>query len=134
MPAVNKMPSAGCKCSCPVEEKIALSVPCAVELLPENNKTTAIADRDCVHQIAFQRERLEELGTTPPPRTGLTDMNALQSFNQKTVHVGLLHSRKEALRVKQPGCPWPRVLDPVLHNLGVHVISDGLFLVHSFSL
>jgi hypothetical protein len=104
---------------------MVVAVPSAIELLPENNKTTAIADRDCVHQIAFRRERSEEFGTTPPPRTSLAEMNVLHPFSQKAYHVGSLHSRKEVLKVKQPGCPWPAVLDPVLRSLDVHVISDG---------
>lgn len=89
-------------------------------MLPENNKTTAKADSDCVHKIAFLKEVSEEFGTKPPPFKGL--VKPLRSSASS-----LADSAGIATRT-QP-CAWPGVLDPVLQHVDVHILDDGVFRV-----
>lgn len=111
-----RMPGARFKFACPVADSMEIAAPSAVSMLPENNKTTALADSETVHQIAFLKPTSEDFGTKPPPRRGLDGLAVLRPWQQR------VPGQQER---RAPAAPWPGVLDPVLRHLDVHTIPDG---------
>ena len=100
-------------------EDMSLCGPSAISMLPENNKTTAKADSDCVHKIAFLKEVSEEFGTKPPPRKSGQDVLRSSASSLAELQTGC------AAFGRAKACEWPDVLEPVLRHLDVKTLTDG---------
>ena len=111
-----RMPGPKFRFSCPVADSMEIAAPSAVAMLPENNKTTALADSETVHQIAFLKPTSEDFGTKPPPRRTHDGLAVLRQLQARA---------PEQRERRSPAAPWPGVLDPVLRHLDVHTIPDG---------
>ena len=109
------MPGPKLRLSCPVADSMEIAAPSAVAMLSDN-KTTALADSEKVHQVPFLRPANEDCSTKPPSRR---------------THDGLAELRLVQMRAPEqrercsPAAPCPQVLDPVLRHLDAHTIQDG---------